>query len=184
MLQDNPLPYLQVEVVGPVPDDFVLRSGVPDLVLVDVVTSWCISILIEGHWSPSNAYRRGTAQHPELPAAQSAMNDGIQGFGVSPQHGILAASSQDSASLGSRWKKRLGKKKEWKKKGKERREKGEEKKRKRGKRERSGDEKEEGRGRKQERKPFLSLSWYKDHLGSHSSAQQSHQELEFIGGAM
>lgn len=103
MLHDNPLPYLQVEVVGPLPDDFVLRSGVPDLVLVDVVTSWRISILIEGHWSPSNAYRRGTAQHPELPAAQGAMSDGIQGFAVLPQHGILAASSRESASWSSGW---------------------------------------------------------------------------------
>lgn len=53
--RSQPQPYLQVEVVGPLPDDFVLRSGVPDLVLVDIVTPRSVSILIEGHRSPSNA---------------------------------------------------------------------------------------------------------------------------------
>lgn len=51
----SPQPYFQVEVVCPLPDDSVLRSGIPDLVLVDVVTPWRVSILVKSHGSPSNA---------------------------------------------------------------------------------------------------------------------------------
>lgn len=61
----SPQLYLQVEVVSPLPDDFVLRSGVPDLILVDVVTPWRVSILVERHGSPSDAWKRGRAQHPQ-----------------------------------------------------------------------------------------------------------------------
>lgn len=80
-LQGLPLgaqPHLEVQVVCPLPDDFVLRGGVPDLVLVDVVTPWSISVLIERHRSPSNACGKGGAQHPQHPQHPHPA-DGVQG---------------------------------------------------------------------------------------------------------
>lgn len=47
-----------------------------------------------------------------------------------------------------------------------------------------GEKRRKEKGEKKERKLFLGLSWCKDHMGSHRSAQQFHQELEFIGSAM
>lgn len=67
------------------PDDFVLRSGVPDLVLVDVVTPRRVSVLVERHGSPRNACERGRTQHP------TARGDGVEegsGLTLPPWRGV------------------------------------------------------------------------------------------------
>lgn len=48
--------YPEVQVVRPGADDLVLSRAVPQLVLVDVVAPRCISILIESHRVPRNAW--------------------------------------------------------------------------------------------------------------------------------
>lgn len=42
--------HVEVKLIGPVPDHFVLRRSVPDLVLVDLVATRGISVFIEEHW--------------------------------------------------------------------------------------------------------------------------------------
>lgn len=56
-----PLPgaYSEVQVVSPGADDLVFSRAVAQLVLVDVVAPRRISVLIEGHRVPRNAWGTG-----------------------------------------------------------------------------------------------------------------------------
>lgn len=47
-----------MELICPVPNDFVLSRLVSDLVLVYLVAPRCISIFIEEHWVTTDAYMR------------------------------------------------------------------------------------------------------------------------------
>lgn len=53
------LAYSEVQVVSPGADDFVLSRAIAQLVLVDVITSWCVSVLIEGYGVPCDACMEG-----------------------------------------------------------------------------------------------------------------------------
>lgn len=47
--------YIEVELICPVADDFILCRAVSDLVLVDLITAGGISVLVEQHGVASNA---------------------------------------------------------------------------------------------------------------------------------
>ena len=51
--------YPEVQVVCPGADDLVLGRAVTQLVLVDVIAPRCVSILIESHRVPRNAWAGG-----------------------------------------------------------------------------------------------------------------------------
>lgn len=51
----GPHAYSEVQVVSPGADDFVLSRAVAQLVLVDVITPRCVSVLVEGYGVPCNA---------------------------------------------------------------------------------------------------------------------------------
>lgn len=50
--------YIEMKLIGPVADNFVLRCPIPDLVLVDLVATGGVSVLVEQHRVSCNAWNK------------------------------------------------------------------------------------------------------------------------------
>lgn len=55
-LEQKETSHVEVKLIGPVPDHFVLRCSVPELVLVDLVATRGVSVFIEEHWVAGNTW--------------------------------------------------------------------------------------------------------------------------------